>query len=241
MSVWAVVPLKHADRAKSRLSRLLDDRERLALFEAMAADVLSALARSAAIAATLVVTEDARLARLAAAHGAGCLWAPCGRATLNRAVRRGARHLRARGIDRMLVVDGDLPRVTAGELDAVAERLARSATPTLVLGPDSAGEGTNVLGCSLPCPVRFAFGEESFRRHLAAAGAVGVEAMVVRHAGIAADVDSPADLLALEGAPCPGARTRALVRELAPGRRRRGSGGDAGRPVGRAQDRVDAG
>jgi 2-phospho-L-lactate guanylyltransferase len=95
----------------------------------------------------------------------------------------------------VLVLHGDLPLLETGDITAVLALQRRSGG--LVIGCDRAGTGTNLLAFDEGGAVPFHFGPDSCALHLAAARAAGVKARVLQRAGIALDIDGPADMLAL--------------------------------------------
>ena len=66
--------------------------------------------------------------------------------------------------------------------------------------------GSNAILMSPPDAVPLRFGDDSFRPHLAAARAAGIEPTIVSLPGIALDIDNPADLAHFSQI---GSRTRA--------------------------------
>jgi 2-phospho-L-lactate/phosphoenolpyruvate guanylyltransferase len=65
------------------------------------------------------------------------------------------------------------------------------------VAPDHTGSGTNALSLPLPTPFQFKFGPGSFAAHRAEAARAGLSATTVRRAGLACDIDEPADIEAL--------------------------------------------
>jgi 2-phospho-L-lactate guanylyltransferase len=207
--IWAVLPIKELDWAKQRLAGLLDAALRRELAEAMAGEVIAALAGAAGLAGIVVVTRDPIAARLAGRAGA-------------RVVTEGARDgqtgsvaaaqamLAGEGRGGMLAVPGDIPCATSVELDAVLA--AHRAAPAFTIAPAHDDLGSNAVVCSPPGAVTLRFGENSFFPHLDAARCRGIEPTVIRLPGIALDIDNPADLAALLRLPqSAGTRTRALL------------------------------
>ena len=66
--------------------------------------------------------------------------------------------------------------------------------PQASAAPDHTGSGTNALSVRLPTLFRFQFGPGVFQRHLEEAHRIGVAAACVARAGLAFDIDEPADL-----------------------------------------------
>ena len=72
-AVWAVVPLKSPEAAKSRLRVGLDDRARQRLMFAMARQVVRTLKQARGIAGVAVVTASAEIAAYVELEGAAVI------------------------------------------------------------------------------------------------------------------------------------------------------------------------
>ena len=207
--VWALVPVKRLDRAKSRLAEILDPADRKQLAKAMLTDVLATLGRVEGLAGILVVTSDVEVAALATEHDAAVLADPP-ETGFNEAVQHGMRWLDDRYHAGAVVVPGDIPFVTVAELDAVLD--ATRASPVVIV-PATRDGGTNLLAIAPPLLMPPAFGPDSFARHVAAAHALGIQPSILRLEGAGHDIDVAADLFIEAGssaAPC----TRAVMRQL---------------------------
>jgi 2-phospho-L-lactate guanylyltransferase len=73
MSTIAILPMKHFEQAKSRLSEAVAFGHRRALAEAMFTDVLVAARRAAGLDGVIVVTSDRSAARIAGGYGASVI------------------------------------------------------------------------------------------------------------------------------------------------------------------------
>ena len=117
MQVWAAVPVKEFTGAKQRLAALLTPAQRETLAATMLEDVLAALAGARRLGGILVNTVEPRAAALADRYGARVV-TDGARDGHTGAVMGMARALAAEG-HAMLTLPGDIPRVTAAEIDAV--------------------------------------------------------------------------------------------------------------------------
>lgn len=186
MTCWAIIPVKASSESKSRLAGVLDAPARAALVDAMLARVLDA-ARAARNVARVGVLGTARIVlpgdvAVLADPGGG----------LNAAVAAALGEVAGRGATRTVFIHGDLPLVSAQDL----ELLAAVPTGEIAIAPDRHGTGTNAI--SLPLPeargFSFAFGPDSFARHNAEAARLGLKIAEVRSRGLARDIDEPDDL-----------------------------------------------
>jgi 2-phospho-L-lactate guanylyltransferase len=210
----AILPVKPFASAKQRLTDGLLPQQRQALAEAMFCDVLLALGRSTTIDAVLVITRGARARELSIARGAKVI--ADHELGHNAAALVGIDAAVKDRADRVLLVPGDCPAISAEELD---ELLFRSPPrPSVLIVPDRHGTGTNALVLAPPDALEPSFGPGSCERHLRLARAGGLHAEVVEVRSLGTDVDTPEDLEALEASlgPADAASTRPLLRSLTP-------------------------
>ena len=207
--VWACVPVKEFAGAKSRLSGLLRPDQRELLAATMLEDVLAALAGASRLAGILVNTVDPRAAALATRYGARVV-AQGARDGHTGAVNGMAGLLAAEGKGALLTVPGDIPRVTAWEVDAVVSSCLSGPSFTMVPAHDELG--SNAVICAPPFAVPLRFGDDSYFPHLTAARRQGIEPTIVRLPGIGLDIDHPVDVLNfLRAKPRQPTRTLALL------------------------------
>jgi 2-phospho-L-lactate guanylyltransferase len=179
--VAVLVPVKKFTEAKLRLAPALLPLARAELARSMATHVVHA----AAPLATAVVCDDVEVAAWARGEGALVIWEP--ERGLNRAVEAGVERLGAAGVERVIVAHGDLP---------LAPGLAWVARfPGVTIVPDTVSNGTNVICVPAGAGFTFSYGPGSFARHTAETFRRGLPLRVVREAGLAHDVDTPADLV----------------------------------------------
>ena len=190
MGIWALVPVKSLEEAKTRLACVLDQEERRQLVRQMLDHTLAVLASVQELAGVVVVTPDEMIAELAGAHGVRVLHEHRAQG-LNASLSWAVTQLDPLKVEGVLVLPGDLPLLRR---ESVATLLAAATAPGTVVAPDRHRQGTNALLIKPPTLIPFCFGRESFRRHLDAARSAGVEPVVVDTPDLAADVDLPEDL-----------------------------------------------
>ena len=209
-SVWACVPVKEFTGAKQRLAALLNPAQREILAETMLEDVLSALAGATLLAGILVNTVDPRAAAMAERYGARVVTEGA-RDGHTGAVNGMARVLEGQGA--LLTLPGDIPRVTAWEVDAVVASCR--AAPSFTIVPAHDELGSNAVLCAPPFAVPLRFGDDSYFPHLQAARRKGIEPTIVRLPGIGLDIDHPVDLLAfMRASPRRPTRTLRLLEQF---------------------------
>jgi 2-phospho-L-lactate guanylyltransferase len=183
-----VVPVKRFDRAKQRLSGVLDSAARAALAAAMLGDVLEQLSGTAGLTGVLVVTSDTEAAAIAESFGATVL-TDAADSGVNDAVAHGVRKLASFGASAAIIAPSDIPFVTTAELSIVLAAFERAP---VVIAPAARDGGTNILGLSPPDVITPAFGPDSFARHCAVAR--DLRPAVIPLEGAGRDIDAPADL-----------------------------------------------
>ncbi|MFA7552934.1 MAG: 2-phospho-L-lactate guanylyltransferase [Spongiibacteraceae bacterium] len=193
--VWAVLPLKDFVNAKQRLSGVLAAHERRHLFHTMVEDVLGVLVSHPAIKQVLIVSDDPSAALLAEHYGVLC-WSESSLAVkgLSAVVDAAASQLVAQGVDAMLVVHGDLPLLSASDIQQLVDTHRASIFPAISIAPDTVGDGSNCVLASPPNAISFQYGEASFDKHRACAKAKFITVNSLSLAGAAHDIDSPDDL-----------------------------------------------
>lgn len=189
----AVITAKRFTAAKQRLSGSVPEARRLALVEAMLGDVLEAVTRARQVDFTVVITGEAAAADLASGFGAEVIHDPAdvghsGAAMLG--IQR-AKELRA---DAVVLLPGDCPLLEPRELDSLLTGLP---DPFVAVVPDRHGTGTNSIAMRPPGVIEPAFGEDSCERHLGRARAADIPHTTERVDGLALDLDTPADIVAL--------------------------------------------
>ena len=214
MRTAAILPVKRFARAKQRLGASVAEQLRLALAQAMVADVLLALAQTDAIAETILVTGERSVAAAAREQGAIVIEDDDERGQPAAAALGVARAL-AEGIERVLCVPGDCPTLDPAELHALLALDVADPTPGVVVVPDRHGTGTNGLLLSPPDAISPSFGPGSCERHLQLARAAGVACRVERVPSLLLDIDTGADLDVLRARlaahPARATRTRAVL------------------------------
>jgi len=199
---WAVVvPVKPADRGKSRLE--VPGVDRVALARAIALDTIAAVAACEAVERVVVVGDDGGLA-LEASGIPGLRFVPePSPGGLNAAIDAGIEAVDDRMPRAALL--GDLPALRPDDL-AEALRAARGVARAVVADAD--GTGTTLLTAAPGVAWKSTFGEDSFAKHrtLGAVPLDVTDASTLRH-----DVDT-AEHFAAARALGLGPRTAALVR-----------------------------
>jgi 2-phospho-L-lactate guanylyltransferase len=197
MSIWAIVPVKPFNRAKSRLEKALEPAQREAFAIKTFKHSLEVLTSVKGIGGVMVVSRDSKALAMARDFHAHTIHE--GEATdLNSALVRAAQFVGSQGATAVLVLPADVPLVTVTDIESIIHMGRFSLT--VVLAPDRQEDGTNALLVNPPGVIPFAFGVGSFQRHLKLAQDVGAAVKVYRSERLELDIDTPEDLNLLQKA-----------------------------------------
>lgn len=193
-ALWIIVPFKDSRYSKQRLAAEMTAGRRQALAHAMLEDVLDAIVPLRERAPCVLVTVDPFARSVAARHDMRVIedGAHDGHTGAVDAARR---RLASEGATGFLTMPGDIPLVTSAEISDLLD--AHDHARGFTIAPAYDEQGSNGIACSPPLAVPLRFGEDSYFPHLDAARAAGIEPVVCRLAGFAADVDMPEDLVRL--------------------------------------------
>jgi 2-phospho-L-lactate guanylyltransferase len=118
---------------------------------------------------------------------------------LNHAAREVAEWLSYKNIKTMCLFPADIPLVQAAEFQLAARAHVSCSEVTII--PSQNDGGTNCLILSPPDILPFCFGKDSHIKHLRQAEKLNLSHQTENFHGIAQDIDTPADLLALMAKP----------------------------------------
>lgn len=188
-NTWALIPVKTLAHAKTRLNPVLQQNECALLSQAMFLDVLDAMSAAAGIAHIAVLTNDTEVASLAKQQGHTVI-ADAGSGVLSDGLNAAAAQLAAMGAEVVVITPGDLPTLTAADI----EQLLARHKGGLSVCPAIRDGGTNALVCSPPDAMLFHFGHDSARKHLEQANSSGLQSERLSLQAFFRDIDTPEDL-----------------------------------------------
>ncbi|MBX3550886.1 MAG: 2-phospho-L-lactate guanylyltransferase [Pseudolabrys sp.] len=191
-SIWAVIPVKEVTGAKQRLNGGVPPHLHVPLVRTMLEDVVAAVSQARGLAGFIIATLDPVAQTLAQRHG-GRIFTDDARSGHTGVVAAAARRLAAEGADAILQLPGDIPLVTATEIDQVIA--LHQPGPSFTIVPSHDDKGSNTVVVSPPTAVPLKFGDDSFYPHLKSARDHGIMPQVVRLPGIARDIDHLEDLI----------------------------------------------
>jgi 2-phospho-L-lactate guanylyltransferase len=203
-ALHTVVPVRAAADGKSRLGLVLDAEERETLVVGMLVHTLEVLAKWPASRASMVATDDARIAVIARRAQRGVrVTGASGRAGLNAALLAGRQAARMDGATAVLFLPADLPLLSVDALQGLlaaadAAIAAGKGRPVVVVAPSDARNGTNALLLSPVDAIEPAFGENSLEAHVRLTAAADASLQLYVDPVLGFDLDTPDDLLRLD-------------------------------------------
>lgn len=189
--IWAIIPVKPFNRAKSRLAKVLTPEEREALAISMFRHTVGLLSGVRRFAGVLVISRDTKALAIARDYGVQTVQ-ESGAPELNAALLRASQVVYAWGASGVFVMPADVPFVTTDDIEQILH-LGRYYQ-SVVLVPDRHGDGTNGLLVAPPGLIPFSFGVGSFARHKELAEAAHATINVYQSPRMSLDIDTPPDL-----------------------------------------------
>jgi 2-phospho-L-lactate guanylyltransferase len=190
MSIWAIVPVKPFQRAKSRLAPILPAGERETLSKGLLTHTLGTLAQVSRIEQTLVISRDPAALAVARSYKVKTV-TETNTQDLNTALRRATEMALSFHVNAILILPTDLPLITPVDVEQMLE--PTGDTPSVVIASDRHGAGTNALFLRPPDVLTLAFGPNSFAAHMQRAQSIGVHLRVCYAPHLALDLDTPDD------------------------------------------------
>ena len=187
-----LIPVKDLSKAKQRLATIAEQSWRTEFAQAMLADVLEQVASFGADDVSLVTSDSCAL-ELAQRFGFDVFRDDFSHSETD-AIDMATRECESRGIDTTLVIPGDIPLLSAAEIQSIYENAPVTGS---VLVPSHDKRGTNAALRRPASLFPLRFGNDSFMPHLSAAIATEKSCIILSLPGIALDIDTPDALLRL--------------------------------------------
>jgi 2-phospho-L-lactate guanylyltransferase len=194
VNIWAIVPVKPLNRAKSRLSSVLDASDREALSKGMLEHTLLTLSQVRGIAGTLLISRDTAALALARNYGAQTVQ-ETGDTELISSLTRATQVVSTWNAGGILIVAADIPFMTVKDVEDMLALAKNGPNPTcMVIAPDRHHNGTNAMLVIPPNQFAYRYGEGSFEKHCQAAQESGAAIHVFESPTLGLDIDVPEDL-----------------------------------------------
>jgi 2-phospho-L-lactate guanylyltransferase len=193
MDICAVVPIKRFEKAKSRLSSLLDEDQRVELSRFLLQDTLNTLSLCRDLTKTIVVSSDPLVKEITQNLGLECLFQLEDKG-VNNAIRYADKFLSAKGNWVSIIIPCDLPLLLPKDIDGVCQAIPKEG-PCVIVCPSYKFDGTNLL-TRKPFNIfsETRYDNDSFHGHLEASMQAGANTKVLLSTRLMIDLDTPADL-----------------------------------------------
>jgi 2-phospho-L-lactate/phosphoenolpyruvate guanylyltransferase len=183
-----LVPVKPLAEGKSRLEGILGAAERAKLNRILALRTFEVARELLDLAEVFVVSKSAEVLKLARDHFlTGVEESPL--ALLNEAIAFGCSEAKRCGLTELLVLPVDLVFLTSVRVRA----LLHNSHVDVMIVPDAAGKGTNLIYWRSIESVSFHFGTSSAIHHERDAKGRGLSVEIVKDKDLSFDLDSPVD------------------------------------------------
>jgi 2-phospho-L-lactate guanylyltransferase len=191
VNVFAIVPVKGFERAKTRMSALLSPEERAHLSSLMLDNTLQVLCGARSLQRVLVVSNEHRAGEIASRHGAEFLH-EASENGVNAAVSMADEYCVRNGADASIVIPQDLPLLDPAGVEVMC-RLAEGEERCIVLCPSQRYDGTNALLRKPSTVISTFFDNDSYENHIGAARECGVPVRLYFSKSLMCDIDTPED------------------------------------------------
>lgn len=191
LKIFAIVPAKHFEKGKSRLSSLLDTHDRVKLSGLLLDSTLHTLGNATAVYSTVVISTDLRAKRIAKMHGA--IFVDEGKHIgVNNAVNIANDYCARAGAIATVVVPQDLPLALSEDIDTICN-VAKEYERCLIICPSARYDGSNVLLRRPPTLIESHYNNNSFNMHINAAKKVGAKVKIILSHRMMHDLDTLED------------------------------------------------
>ena len=192
VKIFAIVPTKQFERAKSRLSSFLDIHDRVKLSGLLLESTLSALSKANTISDIIVVSSDARAKEIAKMYAA--IFLDEGNDIgVNNAVTMANNYCDGTGADATIVVPQDLPLISSEDIDMFCS-YAKEYPRCLVVCPSARYDGSNALLRRPPKLIESYYDNNSLQMHIYAARIAGAVIKIISSHRIMRDLDTFEDV-----------------------------------------------
>ena len=194
MKTFAIVPVKHFDRAKSRLSMLLNKHERIQLSTLFLRRTVRILESSTCVKKIVLVSSDVYAEKVARMYGAVFLKEKiqCG---VNSAVDTADKFCADAGADATIVLPVDLPLLLPEDIDIVC-KAAHTENPCIILCPSYKFDGSNIL-LRKPCNIiKTSYDANSYLMHVFEGIRSDIKTRVLFNSRLMIDIDTVQDITA---------------------------------------------
>jgi 2-phospho-L-lactate/phosphoenolpyruvate guanylyltransferase len=192
LKIFAIVPVKSFENAKSRFGSFLNTHERIRLSGMLLERTISTLKKTPSIQKILLVSADNRIKGIASNYGVTFL-EEIKEAGVNSAVTLADEFCISARADASLVLPTDLPLIVPEDIDITCKSVL-DEEDCVILCPSYKFDGSNVL-LRKPCNIiRTSYDKESYPNHVLAGISSNVKTRVLFLDRLMIDIDTVNDI-----------------------------------------------
>jgi len=191
MKIFAILPVKRFENAKTRLSSILDIDDRILLSSLMLEDTVKILSSVSSLTQVVIVSADRRAEEMATKHGATFLGEENEKG-VNSAVALADLYSIREAAEATVVIPQDLPLLDPIEVSKACQ-LAENESRCVVICPSLRYDGTNMLLRKPPTVIATFYDNDSYNMHIRAALKLGIPVKGLFSKSIMYDIDTPED------------------------------------------------
>jgi 2-phospho-L-lactate/phosphoenolpyruvate guanylyltransferase len=192
LKIFAIVPVKSFEKAKSRFGSLLSTHERIRLSGMLLERTICTLKKTPSIQSILLVSADTRIKGIASRHGVTFL-EELKEAGVNSAVRLADEFCISARADASLVLPTDLPLIVPEDIDIMCKTVLEKDS-CVILCPSYKFDGSNVL-FRKPCNIiRTSYDKNSYPNHVLAGIRSNANTRVLFLDRLMVDIDTVNDI-----------------------------------------------
>jgi 2-phospho-L-lactate/phosphoenolpyruvate guanylyltransferase len=192
LKIFAIVPVKSFENAKSRFGSLLSTHERIRLSGMLLERTICTLKKTPSIQRILLVSADTRVKGIASRHGVTFL-EELKEAGVNSAIRLADEFCISARADASLVLPTDLPLIVPEDIDIMCKTVLEKDS-CVILCPSYKFDGSNVL-FRKPCNIiRTSYDKNSYPNHVLAGIRSNANTRVLFLDRLMVDIDTVNDI-----------------------------------------------
>jgi len=196
MKTLVVIPVKHFEESKHRLSVILSTEERIILAQTMLLDVLNAIDHSKYEFSIAIFAQDYQQIHQTLRNKPYTKKLYIFQDTasnLNETIRRASQWAKRNNFSSVLIVPIDVPHIKSIDIDIMIEKSLYINKGIVIAS--SYSNGTNLLLLKPPTVMPTFYGPNSFLKHITYADRHGLEVIEYISDRVRLDIDTPLDLL----------------------------------------------
>ncbi|HJP42592.1 MAG TPA: 2-phospho-L-lactate guanylyltransferase [Gammaproteobacteria bacterium] len=187
--MWAIIPINNFNESFSRLSNVLNKKQREEMTQILATQVLDALTPIASVEKIIVLSNE--IEWLSSFWNKKIVVLPePDTEQFSEKIDNTAQWIQSQGVTAMLYLSIDLPYIQQEDI----ENLISQHISGLSIVEAKKDNGTNALILDLPTKMEFQFGPNSFSKHLAEARSKNINTTIVNIECLSLDLDDWNDL-----------------------------------------------